>query len=52
MTIIRARSAGAARAEGVRAPVRGVEERHGFAGALPSVGGHGGPFEAPHVSRP
>jgi hypothetical protein len=24
--------------------VRGIEERHGFAGALPSVGKYGGPF--------
>ncbi|MBM3222095.1 MAG: transposase, partial [Candidatus Rokubacteria bacterium] len=32
----------------------GIEGRHGFAGAPPSVGGLGGPFEAPHVvsSRP
>jgi hypothetical protein len=27
---------------------RGVEARHGSAGARPSVGGLGGPFEAPH----
>ena len=26
-----------------------IEERHGFAGALPSAGGLGGPFEAPHL---
>src|SRR5688500_18835382 len=29
----------------------GTEERHGPAGALPSVGGHGGPFEVPHYYR-
>src|SRR5207253_177217 len=27
------------------------EERPGFAGALPSVGGLGGPFVAPHLNR-
>ena len=26
-----------------------VEERHGYAAALPSAGGLGGPFEAPHL---
>src|SRR5688500_8551328 len=29
-----------------------IEERHGCAGALPSVGGLGGPFEAPHLINP
>src|SRR5207247_7108748 len=28
----------------------GIEERHGFAGALPSVGGYGGPFRGPPSS--
>src|SRR5687767_3046783 len=28
-----------------------IEERHGFAGALPSAGGLGGPSRAPHLSQ-
>src|SRR5688572_8500662 len=34
---------------GRRGPPSKPIERHGFAGALPNVGGLGGPFEAPHV---
>jgi hypothetical protein len=30
---------------------RDIEERAGFAGAPPSAGGFGGPFEAPHVDQ-
>src|SRR5437867_1985325 len=34
-----------------RDSTRIIEERHGFAGALRTTGGYGGPFRAPRVTK-